>query len=48
MTDGEGIEDGVVKKLSCKVVAKWRAETYTTMLETIGRNTWMKNGFAWF
>ena len=48
MTGGEGIEDGFVKKPSCYVVAEWLAETYTTMLETIGRNTRMKNGFAWF
>ena len=48
MTDKEGIEDGDAKEPSCKVVAKWLVETYTTMPETIGRNAWMKNGFQWF
>jgi hypothetical protein len=31
MTDGEGIEDGVLKEPSRKVVTKWLIETYTTM-----------------
>jgi hypothetical protein len=45
MTGGEGIQDGVAKEPSRKVVVQWLFETYTTMPETIGRNAWMNNGF---
>ena len=48
MTGGEGIQDGVAKEPSCKVVTEWLVETYTPMPETIGRNVWMNNGFEWF
>jgi hypothetical protein len=48
MTDGEGIQDGVAKETSHKVVVKWLVETYTTMRGTIVRNAWMNNGFEWF
>ena len=48
MTDGEGIEDGVAKEPSHKMVAEWLVEAYTTMPEVIGKNAWMKDGFKWF
>ena len=48
MMDSERIADGVVKDPSCKMVAEWLVYPYTTMTESIGRNSWMKNGFEWF
>lgn len=48
MMDGGGVEDGVAKEPSRKMVAEWVVETYTAMPETIGRNAWMKTGFEWF
>jgi hypothetical protein len=45
MTGGKGIQDGVAKEPSRKVVAEWLVETYTTMPETIERNASMNNGF---
>ena len=47
-TDGEGVEDGVTKGPSHKVVAEWFVETYSTMPATVGRNTWMMDDFEWF
>ena len=48
MTDGERTADGVAKEPSRKMVAEWCVDTYTSMPESIGRNTLMKRGFEWF
>ena len=48
MVDGEGIDNGQAKELSCKTVAEWLVEVYDNIPEEIGRNTWKKEGFEWF
>jgi hypothetical protein len=47
MMDGAGVLNGIAKEPSCKQVAEWLLEAYTTMPKKITRNTWKKEGYDW-
>jgi len=46
--EGEGVVNGFTKEPSCQQVAEWLVDVCTHIPNQVARNTWMKQGYAWF
>ena len=47
MLEGEGIEAGVAKTLTRKLVTEWVIGAYSSISEEMGCTAWRKKGFEW-
>jgi hypothetical protein len=42
------IVNNIATEPSCQQVTNWLVDTYTSIPTNVGRNAWMKSGYAWF